>query len=359
MSGVKLYLANLCHIKLYQYGRKTSCEHTWSSHVTLWLRCCHTLPCGLNGEESAENLTGWIFFSFVTGPIMIPIYTGSCPAWYRALHPHTVLWRCHIAPAKPNGPIPFDLNDKRWNFTGQNWFFFPFVTGPIPIYTGSIPGPYTAWYRTLCPHIVLACRSHRVLTVCIPPPLKYAMLLWNINICCSEIYIAALKYVLPLWNIIAAPKYILPLRNMLSRRHAQNTFANHQYTVIYGHRPTNRVHNGLVPPPRPLTVLMPGSHRVPPLVSTRRKVFEYVQNFRRVSPGLAGSRRPLTGHWRVHRSLNTPPCALTVFHRLHEIYHTVAHGRFSRCHVTATLACRSHRVFAVSSPCTYHLLWNM
>ena len=24
-----------------------------------------------------------------------------------------VLWRCHIAPAKPNGPIPFDLNDKR------------------------------------------------------------------------------------------------------------------------------------------------------------------------------------------------------------------------------------------------------
>ena len=22
------------------------------------------------------------------------------------------LWRCHIAPAKPNGPIPFDLNDK-------------------------------------------------------------------------------------------------------------------------------------------------------------------------------------------------------------------------------------------------------
>ena len=23
-----------------------------------------------------------------------------------------LLWRCHIAPAKPNGPIPFDLNDK-------------------------------------------------------------------------------------------------------------------------------------------------------------------------------------------------------------------------------------------------------
>ena len=51
-----------------------------------------------------------------------------------------MLWRCHIAPAKPNGPIPFDLNDKRWNLPGQI-VFFSFVTGPIPIYTGSIPGP--------------------------------------------------------------------------------------------------------------------------------------------------------------------------------------------------------------------------
>ena len=74
-----------------------------------------------------------------------------------------LLWRCRIAPAKLNGPIPLDLND----------FFFSFVTGPIPINTGSCP----AWYRTLRPHIVLACRSHRVLTVCIPPPLKYVMLL--------------------------------------------------------------------------------------------------------------------------------------------------------------------------------------
>ena len=46
-------------------------------------------------------------------------------------------------------------------------------------------------------------------------------------------------------------------------------------------------------------------------------------------------------------SLGSPPCALTVFHRPHEIYHTVAHGRLSRRHVTATLPktfAGSHRV---------------
>ena len=67
------------------------------------------------------------------------------------------------------------------------------------------------------------------------------------------------------------------------------------------------------------------------------KSCEYVQNFRRVPPGPAWSRRPLTGHQRVHRSLNAPPCVLTVFHRPHEIYRTVAHSRLSRRHVTATL----------------------
>ena len=101
--------------------------------------------------------------------------------------------------------------------------------------------------------------------------------------------------------------------------------------------PHERVHNGLVPAPRPLTVLIPGSHSVPPLVPTRRKVLSP-----KLSPGPAGSRRPLTGHQHVHRSLNAPPCALTVFHRLHEIYHTVAHGRLSRCHVPCY----------ISLPCT-------
>ena len=130
---------------------------------------------------------------------------------------------------------------------------------------------------------------------------------------------------------IAAPKYILPLRNMLSRRHAHVSKPS-LYSTIWA-PPHEQVHNGLVPGPRPLTVLIPGSHCVPPLVPTRRKVLSMSKTF--ACP--AGSRRPLTGHQRVHRSLNAPPCALTVFHRPHEIYHTVAHGRLSRHHVTATL----------------------
>ena len=106
-----------------------------------------------------------------------------------------------------------------------------------------------------------------------------------------------------------------------------HTLANHHYTVQYGHRPTN----GSITALYRAHVLIPGSHRVPPLVPTRRRVLSMSKTF-------AGSRRPLTGHQRVHRSLNAPPFALTVFHRAHEIYHTVAHGRLSRHHVTATLA---------------------
>ena len=117
---------------------------------------------------------------------------------------------------------------------------------------------------------------------------------------------------------------------MLSRWHAHVSKPS-LYSTIWA-PPHEWVHNGLVPDPRPLTVLIPGSHRVPPLVPTRRKVLSMSKTF----AGLAGSRRPLTGHQRVHRSLNAPPCALTVFHRPHEIYHTVAHGRLSRHHVTAT-----------------------
>ena len=125
---------------------------------------------------------------------------------------------------------------------------------------------------------------------------------------------------------IAAPKYISPLRNMLSRRHAHVRKLLLCSTVWAP--PHERVHNGLVQVPRPLTVLIPGSHRVPPLVPTRRKVLSLLKT-------LTGSHRPLTGHQHVHRSLNAPPCALTVFHRPHEIYHTVAHGRPSLRHVTA------------------------
>ena len=114
---------------------------------------------------------------------------------------------------------------------------------------------------------------------------------------------------------------------MLSRRHAHVRKPS-LYSTIWA-PPHKRVHNGFVPAPRPPTILIPGSHRVPPLVPAQRKVLSMPKNF-------DGSRRPLTGHQRVHRSLNAPPCALTVFHRLHEMY-TSAHGRFSRHHVTATL----------------------
>ena len=92
----------------------------------------------------------------------------------------------------------------------------------------------------------------------------------------------------------AALKYILPLRNMLSRRHAHVSKPSLYSTIWAPHH--ERIYNGLVPGPRPLTVLIPGSHRVPPLVPTMRKVLSMSKTF-------AGSRRPLTGHQRVHRSL--------------------------------------------------------
>ena len=88
---------------------------------------------------------------------------------------------------------------------------------------------------------------------------------------------------------IAAPKYILPLRNMLSRRHAHVSKPS-LYSTIWA-PPHERVHNGLVPGPRPLTVLIPVSHRVPPLVPTRRKVLIMSKTFagsRRVSPAVNG-----------------------------------------------------------------------
>ena len=124
---------------------------------------------------------------------------------------------------------------------------------------------------------------------------------------------------------IAAPKYILPLRNMLSRRHAHVSKPS-LYSTIWA-PPHERVHNGLVPAPRPLTVLIPGAHRVPPLVPTRLKDLSMSKTF-------AGSRRPLTGHQRVHRSLN--PHAVCP-HRVPPSTRNL-HSRLSRHHVTATLA---------------------
>ena len=76
---------------------------------------------------------------------------------------------------------------------------------------------------------------------------------------------------------------------MLSTRHAHVSKTS-LYSTIWA-PPHERVHNGLVPAPRPPTVLIPGSHRVPPLVPTRRKVLSMSKTFagsRRVSPAANG-----------------------------------------------------------------------
>ena len=102
--------------------------------------------------------------------------------------------------------------------------------------------------------------------------------------CCSEICIATLKYVLLHQYIyIATPKYVIQTACTRSQT----------ITIQYNMGTAPRtIHSGLVPAPRPLTVLIPGSHRVPPLVPTRRKVLSLPKTF-------AGSRRPPTGHHRV------------------------------------------------------------
>ena len=81
---------------------------------------------------------------------------------------------------------------------------FSFVTGPISIYTKSMPSlvpSSTSSYRS---SLLFSLCHHRVLTVCIPPPLKYVIPLWNMY-CLSEICIATLKYVLPLQNMLSKP----------------------------------------------------------------------------------------------------------------------------------------------------------
>ena len=88
---------------------------------------------------------------------------------------------------------------------------------------------------------------------------------------------------------IAAPKCILSLRNMLSRRYAHVSKPS-LYSTLWA-PPHERVNNGLVPAPRPLTVLIPCSHSVPPLVPTRRNVLSMSKTFagsRRVSPAANG-----------------------------------------------------------------------
>ena len=114
---------------------------------------------------------------------------------------------------------------------------------------------------------------------------------------------------------------------MLSRRHAHVRKPS-LYSKLWA-PPHERVHSGLVPAPRPLTVLIPGSHRVPPLVSTRRKVLSMSKTFagsRRVSPVANG---PLTCSPIAQRPAVCP-------HRVPPSARNLPHGRLSRCHVTAT-----------------------
>ena len=88
--------------------------------------------------------------------------------------------------------------------------------------------------------------------------------------------------------------------------------------------PHERFHNGLVPAHRPHTGFLPCSTACTHPV----KSFGHAQNFHRVSPATNG---PQPCSPIAHR----PRRALTVFHRSHEMYHTVAHGMPTRCHVTA------------------------
>ena len=120
------------------------------------------------------NCCSSVVFSIII-TYFITNHALSAPHLYKL-----VLWRCHIAPAKPNGPIPLDLNDKRWNLTVQIVFYI--------CHRAHTDLSCPAWYRTLRPHTVLACFSHRVLTV--SSPCTYRLL--------GKMWYAALKY---LWML--------------------------------------------------------------------------------------------------------------------------------------------------------------
>ena len=85
-----------------------------------------------------------------------------------------MLWRCHIAPAKPNGPIPFDLNDKRWNITGQIVVFFICHRAHTDLYRvlpDLVPNSPSSYSYSLsfspCPHRVYTAYSEICLFVCL------------------------------------------------------------------------------------------------------------------------------------------------------------------------------------------------
>ena len=165
--------------------------------------------------------------------------------------------------------------------------------------------------------------------------LKYLLLLWNMYFC-HEICTAALKYVLLHQNISC--------HSEICYSDGMHTLANHHHTVFctVWAPPHERINNGLVPAPRPLTVLIPGSHRVPPLVPTRRKVLSMSKTFagsRRISPAANGP--PTCSPPRRVPS----PCS-TVHTKFTTRWHTVG---------LAGAMWQLHNRLSISSPCQLYV----
>ena len=160
----------------------TVCHRLYPPGEKFWV--CPKLSPGPAGRKRATNV-----FTDRSTPRRVPspcstVRTKLTTRW------HTVglagaMWQLHnaavnIAPAKPNGPIPFDLNDKRCNLTGQIVFFY-LSPGPYR----SIPGLY------------------RVLPGLVPnSPSSYSSSLsfspchHRVHTACSEICHVALNYIL-------------------------------------------------------------------------------------------------------------------------------------------------------------------
>ena len=118
----------------------------------------------------------------------------------------------------------------------------------------------------------------------------------HVHTASSEICNAALKYVLPLWNMyclseicIDTPKCVLTLRNMywhseISYSDCMHTLANHHHAVKYGHRPTNGSITASYRPHVLLSSSYQGLTVCHHLYPHPAKSFEHAQNFSRVSP---------------------------------------------------------------------------
>ena len=122
--------------------------------------------------------------------------------------------------------------------------------GLYRILPGLVPSSPSSYSSSLS----FAPCHHRVITVCIPPPLKYVIPLWNMY-CRSEM-------------CIDAPKYVLPLRNMFCHSEicysgGMYTFANHHWESPRPLPPHERAGNGRITGSpslcRPLTMLLPSA----------------------------------------------------------------------------------------------------